>query len=276
MIDNNDLIAGAKLSEMCLNVIDLCKETAQFIAEAAGKVSASEIIEKFHNNLVSYVDQQAEQQLVSGLKKLMPEAGFLAEENTVVQNPTDTYTYMWVIDPLDGTTNFLHQIPVYAISVALLHKNIPILGVVFDICHRDAFHALKGHGAYRNGQPIQVSLTPNMNQALAATGFPYYDFSAIDSYMAVLKQLIGQTKGIRRLGAAAIDLCYVAAGHFDLFFEHSLQPWDVAAAALIVQEAGGKIGDFEGGNNWLFGHQIVAANPHLYPEMIALTGCQKW
>lgn len=276
MIYDNELIEGAKLSELCLNVIDLGKEVAQFLSDVTKKILPSDITEKFHNNLVSYADIQAEQMLVKGLARLLPDAGFLTEENTITPTANDTYIYRWVIDPLDGTTNFLHKIPVYAISVALLHKNIPILGVVFDICRQDVFHAQIGNGAYCNGQPIAVSTTPYLAKALVATGFPYYDFTVMNSYMAVLQELIPNTQGIRRLGSAAIDLCYVAAGHFDSFFEHSLQPWDVAAGALIVQEAGGKVSDFWGRDNWLFGKQMVAANPLLHDQMLNLTSRQTW
>ncbi len=255
------------LQDICLQVNDLAKEVGAFIRGEAGKVKREEIEVKFHNNLVSYVDKTAEEKLVEGLQKIVPDAGFIVEENTVGRSEN---AYQWVVDPLDGTTNFLHNIPSYAVSIALMKDEELLVGVVYEVNRGECFYAWKNGGAYLNGQPIKVSQTADCQQSLFATGFPYYDFSIFDNYQKVLQHLMKNSKGIRRLGAAAVDLCYVACGRFDGFFEHSLNAWDVAAGSLIVQEAGGKVCDFKGGNNFLFAHEIVASNPLIYTDFFQI------
>ena len=210
------------------------------------------------------MDKQAEIQLVSGLKQLIPDATFLTEEETVAQETGD---YLWIIDPLDGTTNFLHQIPTFAVSVALQHKGTTILGVVYEVNQQECFYAWKGGGAFLNDQPISVSATTSVEDSLMATGFPYYDYDRMEAYLKVLRFCMFKTRGIRRLGAAAVDLAYVACGRFDAYFEYSLSPWDLAAGAFIVQEAGGVVSDFQGGDNYLYGKELVVGNPVIFKEM---------
>ncbi|OWY19351.1 inositol monophosphatase [Sphingobacteriales bacterium UPWRP_1] len=261
-------MTNTPLKLLCRQVQEIAAQAGHFIRTEAGKVAPSDIQMKHHNNLVSYVDTTSEKMLVEALAKLLPEAGFLTEENTVAQN--QNATLQWVIDPLDGTTNFLYQLPSYAVSVALLQHGRPVLGVVYEVNRSECFWAVKDHGAFLNQTPIYTSKVGQLPDALIGTGFPYYDFELIDAYTDILKTLMRNTKGIRRFGAAAVDLCYVACGRFDAFYEHSLHPWDVAAGSLIVQEAGGVISDFSGGNNYLFGRQIIASAPALYPRFLPL------
>jgi myo-inositol-1(or 4)-monophosphatase len=220
-------------------------------------VSRHDIKEKSLNSLVSYVDKNAEQRIVDRLAELLPEAGFIAEEGT---SDKEGETYNWIVDPLDGTTNFLHGLPVYSVSIALQQKEKIILGVVYEVNQDECFYAWQGGGAFLNQQAIQVSKNKNLKDSLVATGFPYYDYERVDSYFDVLKHFAQNSRGIRRMGSAAVDLVYTACGRFDAFFEYSLHAWDVAAGALIVQESGGKVSDFSGGDNWLFGKEIVASN----------------
>lgn len=256
------------LENLCTASCKIIQEVGDFIKGELGKVSEQAIEKKYLNNLVSYVDKTAENRLVSGFKELLPEAGFIAEEGASTNEEND---YRWIIDPLDGTTNFLHQLPFFAISVALQYKKETVLGIVYEVSRQELFYAWKDGGAFLNGKSIQVSATNDMKDALLATGFPYYDFEHIDNYLAMIKPLMLHTRGLRRMGSAALDLVYVASGRFDAYFEYSLSPWDVAAGALIVQEAGGKVGDFSGGDNYLFGREIVAGNPSIYSGIIQRT-----
>lgn len=256
------------LSELTQQVCNIAKEVAQFIAAELHKVQTDQIEEKDRNQLVSYVDTTSEKRLIAALQQILPEAGFIAEENTTERNSDKEW--QWIIDPLDGTTNFLHHIPSFAISIGLMHREEIVLGVVLEINRMECFSAWKGGGAYLNGKKIQVSKNPKLKDALVATGFPYYDFSIVENYLKALQYFIQETRGIRRLGAAAVDLCYVACGRFDGFWEHSLSPWDVAAGSLIVQEAGGVVTDFNGGKGYLFGRQIVASSEAIAEDFFAV------
>ena len=245
--------------------INAVKKTATFIQSEIGKINNSDIETKALNSLVTYVDKNAELILVEELQKIILNATFLTEENTVEQTQGE---WQWIVDPLDGTTNFIHQIPVFGISVALKHHDEIVVGVVYEVNKNECFYASKNHGSFLNGNKIAVSETAALADSLVATGFPYYDFGKAENYLNTLRFLMQNTRGIRRLGAASIDLCYVACGRFDVFFEYSLAPWDVAAGALIVQEAGGKITDFSGNNNWLFGKEIIATNTGIADEFL--------
>ena len=240
------------------------KEVGLFIQEELGRVKAKDIETKSLNSLVSYVDKTAEEKLVSALSELLPDSKFLTEEETVTQEEGE---FRWIIDPLDGTTNFLHQLPFFSISVALQHHGKTVLGIVYEVNQKECFYAWKGGGAFLNGNPISVTDTQRIEESLVATGFPYYDYTYMSAYFEVLEYLMLNTRGIRRFGSAALDLAYVACGRFDAFFEYSLNPWDVAGGAFLVQEAGGKLSDFSGGTDYLFGKQILASNQGIYPEM---------
>lgn len=248
------------------SVIAVAEKAAEFISSSHGKVKAGEIVTKDLNSLVSYVDTGSEKIIIEGLKELLPESGFLAEEGTTAQSEAE---YIWIIDPLDGTTNFLHQIPVYAISIALQHQNDIVFGLVYEVNRKECFYAIKGEGTHLNHERIYVNEAA-FSDTLIATGFPYYDFSKTKAYLGVLEELMKNTRGVRRLGAAAVDLAYVACGRFNGFYEYSLAPWDVAAGALLVREAGGVVTDFEGGDNWLFGKSIVVGSPNTHQQLLRL------
>ncbi|TXC82178.1 inositol monophosphatase [Luteibaculum oceani] len=243
----------------------------EFVAQKAGEliedaaINRDFLIEsKSFNNLVTEVDKKTEERLVSQLGKLLPEAGFIAEEESVAKQSAD---YQWIIDPIDGTTNFVHGLPLYCISIALAFKSEIILGVIYNPINKELFSAYKGGGAYLNNRPIQVSKAEKMEHSLFATGFPYDDFEREKQYMEILNKLMHNSRGLRRLGSAAIDLAYVACGRFDAFYEYGLNPWDVAAGIIIVKEAGGKISDFKGGNDFLFGEEIIASNGTIHNEL---------
>lgn len=248
------------------DLIVLVKETGDFIREESRKFDHSKIEYKGKNDLVSYVDKEAEKRLVKGLSEILPGSGFIAEEGTSTKK-SDTYN--WIIDPLDGTTNFTHGLPVYAISVALMKRNELVLGVVYELNRDECFHASKGEGAFLNHAPIKVSPIKTIDKALLATGFPYYDFEQMNKYLAILNDFMQNTHGLRRMGSAAVDLVYTACGRFEGFFEYNLNAWDVAAGALIVQEAGGTVTDFKGGSDFLFGREIIAGNT-AQPQMLKI------
>ena len=250
-------------------VIRICEHVGEFIRKEAEVFDHSRIEQKTSfNNLVSYVDKEAEKMLLSSLKKIVPEAGFITEEGTVEQGAQ--VDYHWVIDPLDGTTNYLHGMPVYAISVALTFRNEPVVGVIYHIVTRETFHAVTGDNAYCNNRRIQVSDVPIISESLLATGFPYHQNEKASAYLDIIKLFLEKTHGIRRLGSAAIDLAYVACGRLEGFFEYNLNPWDVAAGILIVRQAGGAVSDFKGGNNMLHGKELCATNGKIQKEMLAV------
>ncbi len=241
------------------SVENLVKEVGAFQIAEQGKIATSDITEKALNQLVSYVDVESEKRLVAGLSSVTPEAGFLTEEETTSQENSELY---WIIDPLDGTTNYLFQHQQYAISIALLEGGKTVFGCIYIPLTNELFIA-EPKGAFLNGQKIEVSKRHELKSTLIATGFPYYTFGEIDAYLAMLKELMKETKGLRRMGSAAIDLAYSALGKFDGFFELNLSPWDVAAGAYLVQQAGGQVIDFKGGNDFVFGKSIIAGNARI-------------
>ena len=215
--------------------------------------------------MVSYVDKTAEQMIVSALEKLLPEAGFITEEKTV--NRTGE-RYNWIIDPLDGTTNFIHGLPVYSVSIALQEYEELVLGVVYEINQDECFYAWKGAPAYLNGNVIKVSAAATISQSLLATGFPYYDFTKQPAYIGLFTELMKSCHGLRRLGSAAVDLAYTACGRFDAYYEYNLNAWDVAAGVLIVRQAGGDVLNFKGGNEVLNTRELLATNGKITGEML--------
>lgn len=235
----------------------LVAKVADFIQNELGKVSSEQIEEKELNSLVSYVDRTAEEQLVEGFSKLLPGSAFLTEEETVQQEEAE---YRWIIDPLDGTTNFLHQLPCFAVSVALQQNDKTILGIVHEVTRKEQFYSWEGSGAFLNGKAIQVSKTALLKDSLIATGFPYRDYRHMEQYLEVFCYFMKNTRGIRRFGAAAVDLAWVACGRFDAFFEYGLSPWDLAAGTYLIEQAGGHVFDFKGGDDYLFGEELIATN----------------
>jgi len=250
------------LEKITRSVCKLCEDTGRFIASQSGKLSHSDIREKGVSNYVTYVDEQAEQQLLEGLSKLIPGCGFIAEESPDLDSAEAT----WIIDPLDGTTNFIHGILPVSISVALREGDELISGVVYETGQKEMFYTWKGNPSYLNNKQIRVSTTTNMGNSLFATGFPYYDYSRMEEYLGFLQFLMENSRGIRRLGSAAADLAYVACGRFEGFYEYGLSPWDVAAGSLLVRNAGGVVTDFRFGEDFLFGKEIIASGKTIYPD----------
>lgn len=243
------------------------QETAVFIQAETGKVQTGQIEEKFLNGLVSYVDRHAEEMLVERLSRLLPEAAFLTEEETVEQQDADL---QWIIDPLDGTTNFLYGVPHFSVSVGLKAGDELVLGIVHHIPQEETFYAWQGGGAWCNGQPIRVSERGEMRQALVATGFPYHNFSRADEWFAALRAFMAEGRGARRFGSAALDLAWVAAGRFDLFFEYGLNAWDVAAGVVLVREAGGQVTDFGGGSAFVEQRELLACNTAVFEKAMQI------
>lgn len=243
------------LEAITLSVIDVAKQTGAFLLQELGKVSRGQIEEKSLNSLVSYVDRKAEEMIVDGLKKILPEAGFITEEETIAQSNNGL---RWIIDPLDGTTNFLFGLPCFAVSIALERDGELLSGVVFEPNRDECFYAWKNGGAWCNEKVISCRKNNLLEQSLLATGFPYRDFSRMDQYLKLFSDLGRRCRGIRRWGAAAVDLAYVACGRYDGFYEYGLSSWDIAAGVLIINEAGGHVTDFKGGDQFLNNGEVVA------------------
>ena len=243
--------------QLCDLTCEIARSAGRFMASERKNFDVSRIESKGLHDLVSYVDKESEKQIIGQLSELIPDSGFIAEEGTSSKHGE---RFNWVIDPLDGTTNFIQGVPVYAVSIGLLDYDELVVGVVYEVGRDECFYAWKDGGAYLNGQTIHVSDRENINDTLLATGFPYNDFSKMESYIEFLKWAMKNARGVRRLGSAATDMAYVACGRFDAFWEYDLKPWDVAAGSVIVKEAGGKVMDYKGGDNYLFGREIVASN----------------
>ncbi len=260
------------LQDIEKNVIELSSEVASFIRNERLTFDHSRIEQKgTFTNLVSYVDKESERKIVTSLKKILPGAGFLAEEGSDAKSENQ---YLWIIDPLDGTTNFLHGVPIFAISIALMRNDVPVLGVVYEVSHDECFHAIENGKAYCNEKEIRVSQISSLDESLLATGFPYYHTEKKDQYLEIIKAFLEKTHGIRRLGSAAIDLAYVACGRLEGFFEYDLKAWDVAGGAFILQQAGGKVSDFKGGNNFLYGGELCATG-NIHEQMLQVIQ-EKW
>lgn len=244
---------------------EAAKAAGDFVLSHVNKLKSNQIEVKGEHNYVTFVDKGSEQIIVGMLKEVIPDATFLTEEETV---KPEVGEWQWIIDPLDGTTNFIHGIPIFSVSIALVHRGIPVAGVVYEINSRECFSAWKDGPALLNGAPIHVSDCRDMNESLLATGFPYYDYNLLTEYLGLFGKFMKNTRGLRRLGSAAVDLVWVACGRFDGFYEYGLNPWDVAAGALIVERAGGRVTDFTGGNDYITGKRIVASNNHLHDDYL--------
>ncbi|MFL0683743.1 MAG: inositol monophosphatase family protein [Algoriphagus aquaeductus] len=266
------MITQEILSQLLEQTQEIAKEVGAFIRKERQHFDVEKVEHKGFNDLVSYVDKEAERQIVEKLSVIFPEAGFITEEGT---NTTQGETYNWVIDPLDGTTNFIHGIPVFAVSIALMENAEVIMGVVYEVNRHECFYAMKGGGAFCNDTRIRVSQAPDLSASLIATGFPYYNFDLIDRYLNSMKSLMQKSHGLRRMGSAAVDLCYVASGRTEGFFEYNLNSYDVAAGVILVQEAGGSVTDFAGGDDFVFGRNIVASNAKIHGEFLEVLG-QFW
>ena len=248
-----------------LNVaINAARKAGNIIGRSLEHVDVLEVATKSKNDFVSEVDRRAEQAIIETLHKAYPHHGILAEESG--SHAGDDYE--WVIDPLDGTTNFIHGFPQFAVSIALRHKGRLEQGVVYDPISQELYTASRGGGAQLNGRRIRVSKRRGLEGALLGTGFPFKQQQHLDAYLGTFKALFTDTAGIRRAGAASLDLAYVAAGRLDGFWEIGLSPWDMAAGVLLVQEAGGLVGDFAGGHDFLQTGNVVTGNPKVFKAIL--------
>jgi len=254
-----------EFEQLTQKVIETAKQAGAFIREQRKTFTTDKIEIKGLNDLVSYVDKTAEEMIVAALQIILPEAGFLTEEKTINSKGE---RYNWIIDPLDGTTNFIHGLPVFSVSIALQEFDELVVGVVYEINQDECFYAWKGSAAYLNGTSIKVSATPTLSASLLATGFPYYDFQKQPAYIALFIELMKSCHGLRRLGSAAVDLAYTACGRFDGYYEYNLNPWDVAAGILIVRQAGGDVVNFKGGDEILNARELLATNGKITGEML--------
>ncbi|MCC7140421.1 MAG: inositol monophosphatase [Planctomycetes bacterium] len=237
--------------------LDVAREAGALLLERFGRLSGAEVSRKGPRDFVTAADRDAEAHIVARLREAFPDHAILAEEggrHDAAGAPT------WIVDPLDGTTNFLHGIPVFAVSLGLVEAGRPVLGVVHAPALGQTFWGAPGQGAHEGDRPVSVSVTPMLSEALVATGFAYAIDAVPDDNLDNLARVAKVTRGLRRLGSAALDLAYVASGRFDAYWELHLSPWDVAGGAALVLAAGGRVTDFRGGEDWLFGRHLVASN----------------
>lgn len=255
------------LEKLCTQTQNIAREVGDYIRKNRNAYAHKEYEIKGKNDFVTDIDKTSEEKIISGLSKILPIAGFIAEEQT---KKASNQELTWVIDPIDGTTNFIHGLYPHAISIALLQENKPILAVIYEVGFDECFYTYTGAPAYCNGKEIRVSGNKDVASSLIATGFPYYDYGRIEPFQKTLEYFMKHSQGIRRLGSAATDLAYVACGRFDAFYEYGLKPWDVAAGILLVEQAGGKTSDFSLQNNHIFGGEIIAANTKVYEEFSSI------
>lgn len=257
---------------MLNTAIKAARKAGAIINRASQDLDKLTVERKRHNDFVSEVDRGAEQAIIEVLQEAYPDHQILAEESGLSASKNKTSSeYQWIIDPLDGTTNFLHGLPQYAVSIALTKKNVLDQAVIFDPTRNELFTASKGGGAFLNDRRIRVSKVKELAEGLIGTGFPYRDFSYLGPYMALFRDLTQKCAGVRRPGAASLDLAYVACGRYDGFFEIGLSPWDMAAGALLIQEAGGLVGDNNGEQNYMNSGNIIAATPKIFSQLLALS-----
>jgi myo-inositol-1(or 4)-monophosphatase len=248
-----------------LNIaVKAARRAGNLIHRATENLEHLTVTKKSHADYVSEVDRAAEQAIIETLLQAYPTHAILAEESGT-QGDSE---FVWIIDPLDGTTNFLHGYPQYAVSIALQHNGILTQAVIYDPTKNDLFTATRGRGAYLNDRRLRVSKRRELSECLIGTGFPYTRFEHIDAYMAILRELMEKTAGLRRPGSAALDLANTAAGRYDGFFETGLKPWDIAAGCLLITEAGGLVGDLQGRDGFLKSGHICAGNPDIYPQLL--------
>lgn len=244
---SNELEVAKKAAKEASTIIRSYAEQASFDVKLKGK-----------NDLVTDADVSSEKKIIQIIEDSFPDDAILAEESQ--QKSSLPEGRVWIIDPIDGTTNFAHGFPVYCVSIALWDDKEPKVGLVLEVANDELFTAIKGEGAFLNGEPISISKNDDPSSSLLGTGFPYNNLNLVDNYLKLFKRMMEKTHGVRRPGSAAWDLCNVACGRFEGFYEYGLSPWDVAAGVLIIQEAGGIITDWKGEDNWLFGQRIIAGN----------------
>ena len=255
------------LNSIGTKVIELTYEVGKFISSERESFSSSKVETKGLHDFVSYVDKQAEIKLVNGLKGILPGSGFITEEKTAGNSNED---YIWIIDPLDGTTNFIHNVAPHSISIALQFKNKTILGVIYELVGDEMFYSWDGTPVFCNKKEISVTSSQHISDGLVATGFHINDFEKLHNHLKVVEQVVKLSHGIRRHGSAATDLAYVAMGRFDAFFEYGLSVWDVAAGAFLVEQANGKVTDYSGNDNYMFGGEILVGTPNVHEELLEI------
>lgn len=250
---------------MLNTAIKAARRAGNLINRASLDIGQLKVNVKQQHDFVTEVDRAAEQTIIETLREVYPSHAFLAEESGDTAGSSE---YQWIIDPLDGTTNFIHGFPQYAVSIGLAHKGVLSHAVVYDVNRNELFTASKGAGAFLNDKRIRVSKVAKLDEALIGTGFPYRMFDHIDAYLAVFKEMSRRCAGVRRPGSASLDLSWVAAGRLDGFWEFGLSPWDVAAGALLIQEAGGLVSDLSGEGNYLQTGNIVCGNPKVFNQLL--------
>src|SRR5918996_424893 len=249
-----------------LNIaVRAARRAGSIINRAALDGGGYEVRSKRLNDFVTRVDHAAEEAILETLRKAYPDHAVLAEESGISAGQAE---YQWIIDPLDGTTNFIHGFPQYCVSIAIRHRGALAQGVIYDPVKNELFTASKGRGAFLNDRRIRVSKCLRLGEALVGTGFPFKEVERIELYSHQLKKIMQKTAGVRRAGAAALDLAYVACGRLDAFWELGLSPWDMAAGALMIQEAGGLVGDLRGDSGYLESGEIACATPKIYPTLL--------
>lgn len=251
---------------MLNTAVKAARRAGNIINRATRNLDILTVRAKSANDFVTEVDHEAERSIVEMLHTAYPDHAILAEEG----GSTGRSDYVWMIDPLDGTTNFLHGFPQFAVSIALVHRGVLSQAVIYDPTRNDLFTASRGRGAFLNETRIRVSRRARIADALLGTGFPFRQFKNIDPYLAILRDALQKTRGVRRAGAASLDLAYVAAGRLDAFWEFGLAPWDMAAGALMILEAGGLVGDLEGNDTYMDTGNIVAGNPKVFAQLLQL------
>ena len=248
-----------------LNIaIKAARRAGGVINRAARNLDIVAVREKAANDFVSEVDRESEAAIIRTLRESYPTHSILAEES----GESGKSEFRWIIDPLDGTTNFLHGFPQYCVSIALMHKGVVTQAVIYDPGRNDLFTASRGVGAFLNDQRLRVSKRPDLKSGLIGTGFPFRQGEHMEAYLAMLREVMKHSRGVRRAGSAALDLAYVAAGRLDAFWEFGLGPWDIAAGALLVTEAGGLVGDLEGEGGYMESGNIVCGNPKVFVELL--------
>ncbi|MDT8363579.1 MAG: inositol monophosphatase family protein [Nitrosomonas sp.] len=253
-----------------LNIaVKAARRAGDIISRASMNLDRLTVTRKAHSDFVSEVDRVAEEAVIKTLLDAYPDHSILAEESGK-SGQTGKSEYQWIIDPLDGTTNFLHGFPKYCVSIALLHRGVLSQAVVYDPVSDELFTASRGGGAFLNDHRIRVSKRIQLGESLIGTGFPFRDFTHMEAYLAMFKDLIPKTAGIRRPGSAALDLAYVAAGRYDGFWETGLAPWDIAAGCLLILEAGGMVSDLEGNGQYLKSGQVVAGTPKIFAQLLQI------
>jgi myo-inositol-1(or 4)-monophosphatase len=251
---------------MLNTAIKAARRAGSVINRAARDLDVLSVTTKRHNDFVTEVDQAAEAEVIDILKRAYPDHAILAEES----GASGSSDYVWIIDPIDGTTNFIHGFPQYAVSIALQHKGQLTQAVIFDPTRNELFTATRGRGAYLNEQRIRVSKRIHLKDALVGTGFPFREIDNFDEYMRMFRRATHETAGVRRAGAASLDLAYVACGRLDAFWESGLQPWDTAAGALLIMEAGGLISDYDGESEYVARGDVVCGAPKVFAPLLQL------